>query len=245
MFGPWFDSFGRKQKIQGRVCDARGTDMTQRERTATENHRLPSSPHTTMLSSPMHIPASSDVDFFSPSKNSKFIASSSPPVTVTTRLVSKPGVKQSPTLAPSRSSSISLSPLTSPESTPPRKRKSSPAYPDHAGPSTAPPRQVKKLRTEKPRIKRVSHSSKSSSRASSRQQTLAPSPEPIYRSSRSRSTSHFPTFVYDTPIVSRRWSANEDGDPGENHTSSEAVVLRLLKSYKGCKWSKFMLRVVA
>ena len=72
-----------------------------------------------------------------------------------------------------------------------------------------------------------------SSRTHSRQQTLAPSPEPIYRSSRSRSTSCFPS-ASDFPIQRRRWCVDDDGTPGPRHLSSEMVVKKLMKTYKGC-----------
>lgn len=72
-----------------------------------------------------------------------------------------------------------------------------------------------------------------SSRTQSRQQTLAPSPEPIYRSSRSRSTSCFPS-TSDFPIQRRRWCVDDDGTPGPRHLSSEMVVKKLMKTYKGC-----------
>ncbi len=73
-----------------------------------------------------------------------------------------------------------------------------------------------------------------SSRTHSRQQTLAPSPEPIYRSSRSRSTSCFPSTSNDIPIQRRRWCVDDDGTPGPRHLSSEMVVKKLMKTYKGC-----------
>ncbi|KAF8624900.1 hypothetical protein AX15_005768 [Amanita polypyramis BW_CC] len=72
-----------------------------------------------------------------------------------------------------------------------------------------------------------------SSRAHSRQQTLAPSPEPIYRSSRSRSTSAYPPTNTDLPFQRRRWCVDDDGTPGPRHVSSEMVVKRLMKTYKG------------
>ena len=71
------------------------------------------------------------------------------------------------------------------------------------------------------------------SRTHSRQQTLAPSPEPIYRSSRSRSTSCFPS-IRDFQFQRRRWCVDDDGTPGPRHLSSETVVKRLMKTYKGC-----------
>lgn len=70
-------------------------------------------------------------------------------------------------------------------------------------------------------------------RAHSRQQELAPSPEPIYRSSRSRSSSSFPPSYTYPPVQRRRWSVDDDGTPGPRHLSSEMVVKRLMKTYKG------------
>ncbi|KIL71110.1 hypothetical protein M378DRAFT_156064 [Amanita muscaria Koide BX008] len=70
-------------------------------------------------------------------------------------------------------------------------------------------------------------------RAHSRHQELAPSPEPIYRSSRSRSSSSFPPSYTYPPVQRRRWSVDDDGTPGPRHLSSEMVVKRLMKTYKG------------
>ncbi|EAU93345.2 histone-lysine N-methyltransferase [Coprinopsis cinerea okayama7 len=64
---------------------------------------------------------------------------------------------------------------------------------------------------------------------SSRPRSLAPS---IYRNSRSRSTSAFPSSDSETPIFKRQWRTDESGDPGSNHLSSEDVVKKLMKSYK-------------
>lgn len=71
-------------------------------------------------------------------------------------------------------------------------------------------------------------------RPQSRQQILAPSPEPIYRSSRSRSTSSFPSSNTYSSVQRRHWSVDDDGTPGPKHVSSETVVKKLMKTYKGC-----------
>ena len=101
------------------------------------------------------------------------------------------------------------------------------------------PREVKRHRTASAKealSKRKSNtSSKNPSRAPSRQHTLPPSPEPIYRSSRSRSTSLFPGSELEADTHKRRWCSDENGIPGETHLSSEMVVKRLMKSYKSCK----------
>lgn len=106
------------------------------------------------------------------------------------------------------------------------------------GPSDV-PRQVKKHRTAPAKealSKRKNNTSlKNPSRPASRQRTLPPSPEPIYRSSRSRSTSLFPGPELETDTHKRRWCSNENGIPGETHLSSEMVVKRLMRSYKSCE----------
>ena len=107
-----------------------------------------------------------------------------------------------------------------------------------AGPSDV-PREVKRHRTasakEAPSKRKNNISLKNPSRAASRQRTLPPSPEPIYRSSRSRSTSLFPGPELETDTHKRRWCSNENGIPGETHLSSEMVVKRLMRSYKSCE----------
>lgn len=72
----------------------------------------------------------------------------------------------------------------------------------------------------------------SSSRAQSRQRSETLDIEPIYRSSRSRSTSVFP------PALRRRqlW-ISEDGSPGENFVSAASVIKTLSRSYKTCEHS--------
>ncbi|KAJ7760334.1 histone-lysine N-methyltransferase [Mycena olivaceomarginata] len=47
------------------------------------------------------------------------------------------------------------------------------------------------------------------------------SPEPIFRTSRSRSTSHFTSVESETPVIRRCWVAEEDGGPDPAHFSSE------------------------
>jgi [histone H3]-lysine79 N-trimethyltransferase len=192
-----------------------------------------------MLSSPTSRPSSSDFDFFSPSKSPNSIASSSNNVIVKTRIAHKP-LPLKPTAYFSRSplSSSSPSPDSSPLSSPPSPKKRKSLSPESISPLH---REVKRLRpsgtsADRPR-KRVSKSScKTPSRASSRQQTSQPSPEPIYRTSRSRSTSAFHAYDDDVPNMSRRWMTDEDGVvTPPSHLSSEAVVQKLLKSYKQCQ----------
>lgn len=185
-------------------------------------------------------PSSSDLSFFSSSHASNAVASSSRAVVVRKRFEYHPvqSVRQSPT--PSRLLTSSSHPLmssasssnSSPFSTPPnhKKRKASPQ-------SHAPlPREVKRLRASAPGLdqprKRSQHSSRRTSRASSPQGDQPPSPAPIYRSSRSRSTSLYPSLD-ESPILNRVWATDEDGDPGPNHCSSEYVVSNhLIKSYR-------------
>ncbi|KAF8060921.1 histone-lysine N-methyltransferase [Lyophyllum atratum] len=187
-----------------------------------------------MLSTPPPRPSSSDLSFFSSSKVSNAIASTSS-VVVKTRITHRPALPQqrsSPVSRPQStpSSCLDSSPLSSPPSL--KKRKSSP-------PEVADlPREVKRLRASVPkkagrqRKHPSTHSSKHNSRAPSRQESLPPSPEPIYRSSRSRSTSLFPGWDDDAPPIPRKWICSRDGEPGPSHLSSEMVVKRLMKSYK-------------
>jgi hypothetical protein len=205
-------------------------------------HCSTSSPSHRMLTSPAARPSSSDLGFFSSSKVSHTVASTSNTVVVTTRIARKPTPQQqlSPASSPRQPhASSSVSPASSPLSSPPpaKKRKTTP--PDSG---TAVHREVKRLRasatsTAKPRKRAQAALGKSSSRAPSRQQSLPPSPEPIYRTSRSRSTSTFPAADAETPIPSRIWITDESGEPGGSHLSSEMVVKRLIKSYKACRSS--------
>ncbi|KAH7881463.1 S-adenosyl-L-methionine-dependent methyltransferase [Lentinula edodes] len=180
--------------------------------------------------------------FFS-SKSSKSKSASTTTTATTTRVQvtrlvkrkSEPLPSSGP--APSRSVSLSTSPLSSPLSSPgttpppnlknPRKKKKSP----EAGPSTESSRSrvSKKMRVDKP-PKRASNAN---SRASSRSTiNLASSPlEPIFRSrsSRSRSTSTFPSL---SSVSTRNLACEGDGEPGPSHVSSQSVVRNLHKSYK-------------
>lgn len=192
-----------------------------------------------MISTPTTRPSSSsDLSFFSSSKGSNAIASSSSNVVVRTRITHRPAPSpQRNTTAlisqPNSTSSPDSSPLSSPPSD--KKRKSSPPQ---AG--SALPREVKRLRasasnTDRPRKRPYKASSKRTSRAPSYDEDLLQLPEPIYRSSRSRSTSTFQTLEDDAPILTRTWITPEDGEPGPSHLSSEMAVKRLMKSYKACK----------
>jgi H3 lysine-79-specific histone-lysine N-methyltransferase len=95
--------------------------------------------------------------------------------------------------------------------------------------SSALPRGAKRLRTTDPLQKRLSSTP---SRGSSRQRTLAPSPEPIYRSSRLNSVSSF--HGASSPIPRQYW-IEEDGVPGPRCLSSEEVVKSIMRSYKARK----------
>ncbi|KAL0950585.1 hypothetical protein HGRIS_007377 [Hohenbuehelia grisea] len=182
-----------------------------------------------MLTSAHARPASSDLSFFSTSRSSKPVASTVSTVVVTTRIARRPAPTPIALTAPPDSS-------PAPAAAPSRKRKS-PSTPSLA--SAALSRDVKRLRAtpsgDKPR-KRVASSSKSSSksssRASSRQNTQAPSPEPIYRSCRSRSTSLFPNPDQASTPINRAWLTDADGAAGSRYASSEAVVKRLMRTYK-------------
>ncbi|KAG5638184.1 hypothetical protein H0H81_001386 [Sphagnurus paluster] len=185
-----------------------------------------------MLSTPPPRPSSSDLAFFSSSKGSNAVASSSSSVVVKTRITHRPAPQHRPS-ASSLPQSTSTPSQPSPQSNPPspKKRKSSPL------PEVEPSRDVKRLRGEATKKSGRSRqnlsvpSSKQSSRASSVQESLPPSPQPIYRS-RSRSTSLFPGVDDDAPVQPRTWITSEDGEPGPTHLSSEMVVKRLMKSYK-------------
>ncbi|KAJ7652051.1 histone-lysine N-methyltransferase, partial [Mycena polygramma] len=130
----------------------------------------------------------------------------------------------------STSSPLSSPPTSSPVSSPPRKRKSS-SLGSSTEPNSALPREVKRLRGDKPRKRAVS-GSKSASRASSQQKTVPPSPEPIYRSSRSRSGSHFTSLEEcEIPVIRRCWVTDENGGHDAAHFSSEKAVAMLLRTY--------------
>ncbi|KAF7340197.1 Histone-lysine N-methyltransferase, H3 lysine-79 specific [Mycena venus] len=179
--------------------------------------------------------AQPDTSFFSSAGGASSRASTSTTV-VTTRVVHIQRPKfsppsSSPPHAPrsGTSSPLSSPPNSSPVSSPPRKRKSASlgAVPDPDAPL---PREVKRLRGDKPRKRAVS-GPKLTPRASSQQKTQPPSPEPIYRSSRSRSTSHFTSLEGETPVIRRCWVAEDDGGPDPAHFSSEKAVAMLLRTY--------------
>jgi hypothetical protein len=136
-----------------------------------------------------------------------------------------------------RSPACSRSTIRScPPANTPRKRKTLPIEP--SSPVTPNlPRAVKRLRASVPRPhasrRRATSSSRTSSRASSRRPS---SLEPIYRSDRSRSASIFPSNDSLSPPCNRRWATGEDGTPGKQHLTSEEVVLKLIKSYKPCRY---------
>ncbi|KAJ7924395.1 DOT1-domain-containing protein [Mycena leptocephala] len=189
----------------------------------------PSSPPTPMLC------ATPDVSFFSSTPGQSSRASTSTTV-VTTRVVLRPPNKYSPPSSSpphvsksNTSSPLSSPPTSSPVSSPARKRKSA-SLGSIPGPDSALPREVKRLRGDKPR-KRAVFGPKMAPRASSQQKTLPPSPEPIYRSSRSRSTSHFTSLESETPVIRRCWVTDEDGGPDPAHFSSEKAVAMLLRTY--------------
>ncbi|KAG6816266.1 hypothetical protein H0H87_007347 [Tephrocybe sp. NHM501043] len=191
-----------------------------------------------MLSSPTLRPSSTDQSFFSPSKVAS--SSSSPPtsnVRVNTTVKTIPRhiapTTQRSISSPypsSATSSAGSSPLSSPFSC--QKRKSSP-LPEVSADLH---RDVKRLRASVPggktRKRPSTASSRHASRASSATRSRPPSPEPIYRISRSRSGSAYPDWDEEGIIPRRNWMVITDGVPGEKHWSSEMTVKRLMKSYK-------------
>jgi len=183
--------------------------------------------------------SSSDLTFFSPSKSTKSGSTPITPVTVTTRLTRRAFPSQSRSCTTSSSApSARSSPVSNPPLKHPRKRKFIyPEVPSIPVSSSELPPAVKRLRTNAPKEKvsgRNSSSSKNSSRASSHRLS---SPEPIYRSDRSRSISLLHSNDSVANFSSRRWVTDELGTPGENHLSSEAVVKQLIKTYKACELS--------
>lgn len=93
------------------------------------------------------------------------------------------------------------------------------------------PRHFKRLRTPSEPVSRAS-----SSRSSSR----APSPSPVYRGSRSRSTS---TLYHDFPDVAdckRNWCFGDAYIADDRTEGSQKVVAGLLKKYKTCKCTQLM-----
>ncbi|KAJ7356640.1 DOT1-domain-containing protein [Mycena albidolilacea] len=181
------------------------------------------------------LPAQPDTSFFSGGKLGSSRASTSTTV-VKTRVVLVPGKYPPPSSSPPHapksgtSSPLSSPPSSSPVSSPSRKRKSTSLGPA-SGPGAALPREVKRLRGDKPRKIRAVSAPKLASRASSQQKTQPSSPEPIFRTSRSRSTSHFTSIESETPVIRRCWVAEEDGGPDPAHFSSEKAVAMLLRTY--------------
>ncbi|KAJ6519203.1 histone-lysine N-methyltransferase [Mycena sanguinolenta] len=179
-----------------------------------------------------------NTDFFSRSSGK----SSYKPIIPVVNTIRVPAPKSSPPskYSPPSSSpshgpqSTASSPLSSPSpvSSPPRKRKSaSLGGATHDPDDDAPlPRGVKRLKGDKPRKSAVP-SLKLVRRASSQLKTQPPSPEPIYRSSRSRSTSHFTALDSEPPAIRRCWVADGDGGPDPAHFSSENAVKMLLRTY--------------
>ncbi|KAJ3514934.1 hypothetical protein NLJ89_g2077 [Agrocybe chaxingu] len=196
-----------------------------------------------MLSSPPR--ASSDLDFFSPPKIQKPGASPHPEgrrlhafdtssTSVTAQQYNLGAI--SPALPLSSVLSCVISPFDAPsKSTKPSKEAQVFALRLSCSRAFRSTTAVKRLRTTSNKEKgpkRKTGTSKNSSRANSRQCSLPPSPEPIYRKSRSRSTSRFPAGDSDGPVILRRWRTDEDGTPGDSVLSSEMVVKKLMKSYK-------------
>jgi len=180
-----------------------------------------------MLTSPSARPSSTDFNFFS---GSKPITPPSSLVTETTRFVprrapSSLALNRCHDLTQNIASSNSL-PHANPVSKQKRKLASSDALPS----------QLKRLRTTDPPQKRSS--SATPSRGSSRPRTLAPSPEPIYRSSRSHSMLTCPHADSPTP---RQYWIEEGGEPGRQFISSELVVKSVMRSYKACLYFHFLL----
>ncbi|KAJ3774821.1 DOT1-domain-containing protein [Lentinula raphanica] len=185
--------------------------------------------------------AKTDMGFFT-TKSSKSKSNMTTTTTTTTRVVTrfvkrKPDPLNNPVPGHSRSQSSSTtpvsSPLTSPTATPPpnkskaRCKRKSPET-DHGVEDTK-PRVSKKMRVDKASKRASNASSRASSRSAN---NLASSHlEPIFRSrsSRSRSTSTFPSLSI---LPTRNWACEEDGEPGSSHVSSESVVRNLHKSYK-------------
>ncbi|CAK5265460.1 unnamed protein product [Mycena citricolor] len=200
-----------------------------------------SSPPSTMLC------ATTDHSFFSSPPRHATHTLPCPPH-VRTRVVKRVVASPTPsTSSPARASKstpaspLSTPPTSSPISSPTRKRKSpaadAAAAPDaplgaHAEPAAV-PRQVKKLRgdKEKPR-RRAVPSAKAARRAASENTSARSTPEPIYRSARSRSGSYFSVETGLAP-QRRSWSAEADAGDDPHHFSSEDAVALLLRTYCG------------
>ena len=180
-----------------------------------------STEHITMLVS------QTDYDFFS-SPSSLSSSSSAVRVTIRPRV---PSHCSNPANSPRNSSPVSSSPFSLSIS---KKRKIVDDNDDRfvsSFHSTAnqPPQKRKVSQKRKSAVTRVP------SRASSRHN---PSPEPIYRIHRSRSTSQLPILDSETQcsLFKRRWRTEQHGNPGDGFLGSEDIVRRLVKSYKTCVW---------
>ncbi|KAJ7151691.1 histone-lysine N-methyltransferase [Mycena filopes] len=171
-----------------------------------------------------------DLSFFKSSPSSR-VTTTTTTVVKTTRVI-RPQYPSSPASSPTKSitsSPLSSAATSSPLSSPSRKRKSA-SLESISDSDAALPRDVKRLRGDKPRKRAVS-ASKAPPRASSQAKTIPPSPEPIYRSSRSRSGSHFTSVESETPVIPRCLAADEDGGDDPAHFSSEKAVAMLLRTY--------------
>ena len=177
---------------------------------------------------------STDSSFFS-SRPGKAHPTTPSPVTVTSVIIKRCPSSHSPPVPPSSSpvSSCPSSPAVSWDNA--KKRKSLPTT--QCSDASPLPQASKRKRTESTKVSASKRKPKrlldTSPRASGRPRN-APSPEPIYRNSRSRSTSLFQTPDAISPSATRCWATMEDGAPGNGHTSSEMVVRGLLKTYKSC-----------
>lgn len=173
--------------------------------------------------------STSDPGFFSASKTAKTGTSTASAVTVTTRVARR-------AIDLNCDGKISHFPgnLPTSQSTPragsQKKRKYLPLDPCSLE-SPNLPRAVKRLRASDPTHAPRGRAGSSSSRASSHRPS---SPEPIYRSDRSRSASLYPSNDSLSPLCNRRWTTDNDGYPGKNLESSETVVKKLMKSYRAC-----------
>lgn len=137
------------------------------------------------------------------------------PVASTSSLKSAPSASSSK-LAPSKGGPSKNAPT---KNAPTKKRKSPDAAP-------ALPKQVKRIRNEDRPRKRVATPS------SSRRSSPSLSPEPVFRNSKSRSTSAIASEDGPPPNTKRQFRTDMDGAPGQSNRSSEKVVESLVKSYK-------------
>jgi len=175
-----------------------------------------------------------DYDFFSSPSSLSSSSSSSPAVRVTIR-PRVPSHRSNPANS-SRNSSPLIHPVSSsPFSLPVSKKRKIVDDNDNQfvssfhSTSNQPPHKRKVSQKRKSAVTRVP------SRASSRHN---PSPEPIYRIHRSRSTSQLPILDSGTQcsLFKRRWRTEQHGNPGDGFLGSEDIVRRLVKSYKTCVW---------